>query len=289
MGGSRSCGARSQVPMAIPRRVSKQISPIGSQNQGPLGAYALTRSREQRNQLIKTNLPLVKQLARRESQRTTVPMEDLEQTGCLGLIKALESFDPSRSTALSSYAVPYIRGAIRQHLRDRCQPLRTSRGLRELHGRGQRLQLEQQQRGLGTLAEAELARILGVSLGRWREACAAERALRVTSLDQPRPGFQGDGDGQAPGRGQGSADGVADPSGLDPLEWACGLERRQRLHQLLGLLNPQEKALLLGRVLGNQSFKDLGLAIGVSAKVARRRHQALLTWLRPQLDPALLP
>lgn len=275
--------------MAIPRRVSGPISPIGSQNQAPLVAYALNRSREQRNLLVKTNLPLVKQLARRESQRTPVPMEDLEQSGCLGLIKALEAFDPSRSTALSSFAVPYIRGAIRQHLRDRCQPLRTSRGLRELHGRGQRLQLERQQRGLGALAEADLARLLGVSLGRWREACAAERALRVTSLDQPRPGFEGDGDGPAPRRSQGLVDALADPAGVDPLEWACGLERRQRLHQLLGLLNPQERTLLLGRVLGNRSFNDLGLALGVSGKVAQRRHQALLTWLRPQLDPALLP
>ena len=275
--------------MAIPRRVSGSISPIGSQNQAPLAAYALNRSRKQRNQLAVTNLPLVKQLARRESQRTVVPMEDLEQSGCLGLIKALEAFDPCRSSALSSFAVPYIRGAIRQHLRDRCQPLRTSRGLRELHGRGQRLQLEWQQRGLGALAEAELARMLGVSIGRWQEACAAERALRVTSLDQPRPGLEGDCDGPAPRRSQGLVDALADPGGVDPLEWACGLERRQRLHQLLGRLEPQERTLVLGRVLGNQSFKDLGLAIGVSAKVARRRHQALLSWLRPQLDPALLP
>jgi RNA polymerase sigma factor (sigma-70 family) len=275
--------------MAIPRRVSGSISPIGSQNQARLVAYALNRSRKQRNQLAITNLPLVKQLARRESQRTAVPMEDLEQSGYLGLIKALEAFDPARSTALSSFAVPYIRGAIRQYLRDRCQPLRTSRGLRELHGRGQRLQLEWQQRGQGALAEAPLARMLGVSIGRWREACAAERALRVTSLDQARPGFEGDGDGPGPRRSQGWADVLADPGGLDPLEWACGLERRQRLQQLLGLLEPQERTLLLGRVLGNQSFKDLGLAIGVSAKVARRRHQALLTWLRPQLDPGLLP
>ena len=90
--------------MAIPRRVSGSISPIGSQNQAPLAAYALTRSRKQRNQLALTNLPLVKQLARRESQRTAVPMEDLEQSGYLGLIKALEAFDPARSTALSSFS-----------------------------------------------------------------------------------------------------------------------------------------------------------------------------------------
>jgi hypothetical protein len=88
--------------MALSRPVSTAISPLGRQNQAPLAAYGLNRCREQRNQLTLTNLPLVKQLARRESQRTPVPMEDLEQTGCLGLIKALEAFDPDRSAALSS-------------------------------------------------------------------------------------------------------------------------------------------------------------------------------------------
>lgn len=275
--------------MAIPRQVSGPISPIGSQNLAPLVAYALNRSLKQRNQLALSNLPLVKKLARRESQLSPVPMEDLEQAGCIGLIKALEAFDPARSTALSSFAVPYIRGAIRQHLRDRCQPLRTSRGLRELHGRGQRLQFERQHRGQPVLAEDDLAGSLGVTLARWREACGAARALKVTSLDQPRPGIDGEGDGPAQARNQGLVELLADPGGLDPLEWACGLERRQRLEQLLGLLKPQERTLLLGRVLGNRSFNDLGLAIGMSGKVARKRYGALLSWLRPQLDPALLP
>lgn len=273
--------------MALSRRVSTAISPLGRQNQAPLAAYVLNRCHEQRNQLTLTNLPLVRQLARRESQRTPVPMEDLEQTGCLGLIKALEAFDPDRSTALSSFAVPYIRGAIRQHLRDRCQPLRTSRGLRELQARGQRLQQDRLHQGQPPLGEAELARLLGVSVGRWRDACGAARALKVTSLDQARPGLEGEGEGL--GRSQSLADLLADPNDPDPLERACGLEREQRLHQLLAQLAPEEHNLLLGRVLDNRSYEDLGQAMGVSAKVARQRLQALFARLRQQLDPALLP
>ena len=275
--------------MAIPRRASSPITPLRSQNQEQLAAYALSRNPAQRNQLVETNLGLVKQLARRESQRTRVPMEDLEQTGSLGLIKALEAFDPGRSTALSSFAVPYIRGAIRQHLRDRCQPLRTSRGLRELHARGQKLQQRRQHQGGPAMAGSELATRLGVAAGRWQEACAAALAQKVTSLDQPRPGGDGDSDGAGLGRGQGLVELLADPGGLDPLEWACGLERQQRLQQLLGMLQPQEQTLLLGRVLENRSFGELGRALGVSRKVAQSRHKALLAWLRPQLDQGLLP
>ena len=272
--------------MAIPRRVSGPISPLGLQNQAPLLAYGRNRTVEQRNQLALTNLPLVKKLARRESQRSPMPMEDLVQIGCLGLIKALEAFDPDRKTALSSFAVPYVEGTIRQHLRDQGPPLRVSRGLRDLHGKGQRLQLERQQRGLSGLAEAELVRILGVSLKRWQEACSAARALKVTSLDQPRPGFGADGDG--PGPRWGLADQLADPGGLDPLDWACELERQHLLDQLVDQLEPQERSLLLGRVLGKRSFKELGQAMGVSAKEASRRHDALLARLRPQLDRSLL-
>ena len=275
--------------MALSRPFTTAISPLGRQNQAPLAAYGLNRCREQRNQLTLTNLPLVKRLARRESQRTPVPMEDLEQTGCLGLIKALEAFDPNRSAALSSFAVPYIRGAIRQHLRDRCQPLRTSRGLRELQAKGQRLQQERLHQGLPRLGEAELASLLGVSVGRWRDACSVALALKVTSLDQARPGSGGEGDGPGQGRGLALADLVADPDGPDPLERACGLERQQRLNQLLGQLAPEERNLLLGRVLNNRSFEDLGQAMGVSAKVARHRLQALFDRLRQELDPALLP
>jgi hypothetical protein len=80
---------------------------------------------------------------------------------------------------------------------------------------------------------------LGVSVGRWRDACSAARALKVTSLDQARPGFEGEGDGMGQGRGLALVDLVADPVGLDPLERACGLERQQRLNHLLGQLAPR--------------------------------------------------
>ncbi len=272
--------------MATPRRVSGPLTPQGQQNQAPLQAYARNRTVEQRNQLALSNLPLVKQLARRESQRSPVPIEDLVQIGCVGLIKALEAYDPGRRTALSSFAVPYVRGTMRQLQRDQLPPLHVSRGLRELHGKGQRLQLERQQRGLPTLPEADLIQHLGVTRGRWQEACMAARALQVASLDQPRPGLEADSEG--PAAQGGLAERVADPGGRDPLDWACELECQQQLDQLVAQLPAQERTLLLGRVLAKRSFQELGQAIGVSAKEARRRHDALLARLRTQLDRSLL-
>ena len=61
-----------------------------------------------RNALVADNLPLVFALAGRWNTGFDLPIEDLAQVGSIGLIKAVEAFDPSRSTCLSSFAVPYM-------------------------------------------------------------------------------------------------------------------------------------------------------------------------------------
>ena len=92
-----------------------------------LAVYVRERSIDSRNAVVRANLPLVWQAARRESLRSGHSFDDLCQVGCLGLIKAVERFDLERGASLSSAAMPWIIGAIRQHLRDRCQPLHGSR------------------------------------------------------------------------------------------------------------------------------------------------------------------
>ena len=65
--------------------------------------------------------PLVWKVARRESERSGHSFEDLVQEGVSCLIKAVERFDPSLGNTLSTAAVPWIRGAMRHYLRDRCR------------------------------------------------------------------------------------------------------------------------------------------------------------------------
>ena len=110
-----------------------------------LAAYVRERSIDSRNAVVRANLPLIWQAARRESQRSGHSFEDLSQVGCLGLIKAVERFDLGRGASLSSAAMPWIIGAMRQHLRDRCQPLRASRTLHELTLRAHQLQQQRLQ------------------------------------------------------------------------------------------------------------------------------------------------
>ena len=78
-----------------------------------------TRDVHLRNKIVLRHLGLVKRLAREAAARTSEPVEDLEQEGCLGLIKAVERFRPERGVRFSSYAFPVITGALKNYLRRR--------------------------------------------------------------------------------------------------------------------------------------------------------------------------
>ena len=82
--------------------------------------------REARRRLIELHLPLVRALARRFASRGE-QLDDLTQVGPVGLIKAVDRYDPARGSSLAAYAVPTIVGEIRRHLRDTAQPLRVPR------------------------------------------------------------------------------------------------------------------------------------------------------------------
>jgi RNA polymerase sigma-B factor len=83
-------------------------------------------SREERRLLIEQHLPLVRAVARRFAHRGE-PLDDLVQVGALGLIKAVDRFDPERGVTLGAYAAPTIAGEIRRHLRDRATLIRIPR------------------------------------------------------------------------------------------------------------------------------------------------------------------
>src|ERR1700712_2866873 len=83
-----------------------------------------------REQLVTRMMPLAKQVASRYHRQST-SQEDLLQVASLGLLKAIDRFDPDRGTAFSSYAVPTIMGELRRHFRDRCWSVRPPRELQE--------------------------------------------------------------------------------------------------------------------------------------------------------------
>ena len=260
--------------------------PYTALNAALLKRYRSNADHHARNRLVEVNLPLVKQVADRLSRTTTLPFEDLVQLGCLGLIRAIERFDPGQGEALSSYAVPYIRGAMQHHLRDHHLPLRCSRQLRELHHRGQTLQQQRLHQQLPPLTEAELAGWLGCRVERWRDACALHWALRICSLDAPAPHGEGP---DLPLAALLEARDTPHPCRPDSpaVSVCCEAEPQHWLRQRFSRLDPQHRELLEGRVLGGASWRELGERLGMRARAAQKRCEALLAELRQELTAEL--
>ena len=114
-----------------PSRVARpgEEAPLSSQQL--LKAWCERGDLEARRQLIERHLPLVRALAPRFAGRGEA-FDDLVQVGAVGLIKAVDRFDPTRGTSLAAYAVPTIQGEIRRHLRDNAHLLRLPRDREEL-------------------------------------------------------------------------------------------------------------------------------------------------------------
>lgn len=242
-----------------------------------------------RNALVEHNLALVRMVAQRQSQRTGQPFDELVSAGCLGLIRAVEAFDLRQTCNLSSYAVPYIRGAMLHDLRDHGQPLHTPRRLRELQQRARRLQEQRRGQGLAPLAAAELASELGCSTAQLEEAGAVQRALQVRSLDAPLSGAGEQagtlldqlaaGSATETSTGDDPGDGPGDDSGDDSVAGERVLEARW-LQTQLSRLGGIEQRLLLGHWIEGLGWCELALELKLSSRQARQRGEALLAWLQ---------
>lgn len=146
-----------------------------------LRAYSETGDLGARERLIELKLPLVRALARRYAN-CGERLEDLVQVGCIGLIEAIDRFDPERGSEFESFAAPTIAGEIKRHLRDRTSCVRVPRRLADLSRRMRphRASLAAELSRTPTLAE--VAREAGVEEGEAAEAIATERARAIVPL-----------------------------------------------------------------------------------------------------------
>lgn len=127
-------------------------------------------------------MPLVESLARRYARRGE-RLEDLVQVGSIGLIKAVDRFEPDRGVELGAFAVPNIVGEIKRHLRDRTGPIRVPRRHQEAVARLRTARCQ-----LGSLLQrapttAELAAAAELDIRELAEAVEAERAGETISLE----------------------------------------------------------------------------------------------------------
>lgn len=129
-------------------------------------------------------MPLVKALARRYANRGE-PLDDLVQVGTVGLIKAVDRFDPTRGTDLASFATPTILGEIRRHFRDRTWMVHVPRGVQDAHKRVNLTVDELTSRLRRSPTIREIAEESGLSDEEVLDAMAAGGAYQPFSLSRP--------------------------------------------------------------------------------------------------------
>jgi RNA polymerase sigma-B factor len=227
--------------------------------------------RAAREALVDRFLPLARQLARRY-QRGGEPLDDLIQVASLGLLKAIDRFEPSRHTAFSSFAVPTILGELKRHFRDRGWSVRVPRDLQELSVRVDRV-AEDMSRDLGRApTPAEIAANIGVSTEQVMEAREAAGAYRAISLDRPR-------DDDDEGDGMTETMGVEDP-GFGLAEDAATVER------LMAVLGDREREVLRLRFAEDLTQSEIGLRVGVSQMHVSRLIRQAVARLREAAEEA---
>jgi RNA polymerase sigma-B factor len=143
-----------------------------------LRRYRETGDLGARLRLIERHLPLVRVLARRHANRGE-GYEDLVQVGSIGLIQAIDRFDPDRGADFASFAVPTIAGEIKNHLRDKTTVVRIPRRAADLNARVRREQASLTARLRRAPTLSELACALEIGEDDAADAIETERS-RVT-------------------------------------------------------------------------------------------------------------
>ena len=214
--------------------------------------------KQARQEMVQGNLRLVLSVVQRFAGRGE-NMDDLFQVGCIGLIKAIDNFDPAQEVRFSTYGVPMIIGEIRRFLRDN-NALRVSRSLRDTAYRAMqsRETLEKQLGREPTMDE--IAQSAGLTR---REVTAAlESVVEPISLEEPV--YTDGGDAMY------VIDQVRDPDGED--SWISGLQFRQTVAGL----TPREKRIMELRYLKGKTQMEVAQEIGISqAQVSRLEKGAL--------------
>jgi RNA polymerase sigma-B factor len=147
--------------------------------------WYLQRDVRARDALIERFLPLARKLARRYSG-SSEPYDDLVQVASLGLVKAVERFDPTRGFAFTSFAVPTIVGELKRYFRDTAWALHVDRGAQERARRitDARREVSSRQRRSPTVPE--LAEYLECSEEEVLDGLQIAEAYDTVSLDAPR-------------------------------------------------------------------------------------------------------
>jgi RNA polymerase sigma-B factor len=218
-----------------------------------------------RDRLVTLHLPLVEHLARRFRNRGE-PYDDLVQVATIGLIKAIDRYDPERGVEFSTYATPTIVGEIKRWFRDKGWAIRVPRRLQELRlAIGSATATLTQDLGRSPTV-SELAQQIGATEDEILEGLESASAYSTLSLDAP------DGvDGDTPA--------VLSNLGKED-EALVDVENRESLKPLLSELTDRERRILMLRFFAGMTQSQIAGEIGISQMHVSRLLARTLAKLR---------
>ncbi len=220
------------------------------------------RRQRVRDDLVTGHLPLAEHIARRFRNRGQ-PEDDLAQVATVGLINAVDRYDPGRGTDFVAFAVPTITGEVRRYFRDSTWAMRVPRRLKELHTSINAVAAKLGQELGRSPRPSELAAALDVTLAEVQEGLQAGYAYRNESLDET--------DDDNPGR----------TSMID--RDLLTVENREALHPVLSKLPEREAAIVVMRFYGEMTQSQIAERMGLSQMHVSRLLSSSLAVLRAAL------
>jgi RNA polymerase sigma-B factor len=218
------------------------------------------------DEIIELNMGVASDCARRYHGRG-VATDDLDQVAYVGLVKAVQGFDPTRGHDFLAFAVPTIRGELRRYFRDLGWMLRPPRSIQELQTRILSVESDLTQELGRSPRPSDLAEHLDVELEAVLDALSANGCFTPTSLDVPTA----DGDAV-----------IADRLGtLDP--GFDSAEARVTLAAVMRGLTARERRILELRFFGGHTQAEIGADIGVTQMQVSRLLDRILSRLRERL------
>lgn len=224
-----------------------------------LHMYAYCPHQWIRDRLVEQNIKLVHKIANQAAGKTREPYEDLLQEGICGLLRAIDRFKLDKGCQFSTFATPFISGKISHYLRDRSSAIRMPRTLYELAPREQRIRKELELELERSPTDREVADRMAVGVGYIRDLKEARRNTGLVSLDIP----------------------VSDGDGCIRLGDAiASSDQPDEVMQLLGKLEPGDRALFIAVYLEDRPKKHVAREIGRSVHWVNQRLQDGLNLLR---------
>jgi RNA polymerase sigma-B factor len=235
--------------------------------------YKRGGDRKVRDRLVEMHMGLARTMASRFRGRGE-SSDDLLQVASLGLLKAIERFDPGRGLEFSTFAVPTIVGELKRHFRDKGWMVRVPRSVQELRSEVRAVASDLTHELSRSPTVAEIAERVGCRSEQVIEAIDAGSAYRSDSLDAPAIG---DGDVAVIDRL------VRPDSDLD------GLLDRVEIRLLLETLPPRERRIVTLRFFGGLTQSEIAEEVGISQMHVSRLLSHSLAQLRERAGAVALP